>query len=96
MKTKSNHLRILCAIVLAVSFCVARLSRTVPGQSLKETEGARLLDGAIDMHFHMDRPLANGPHDEDTIATIRVARSDHEMDIMFKQNPARLVGLPTK
>jgi hypothetical protein len=74
VKTKRVDFRVSCFAVLALLVCVAALSHTAHGQSFKETEGAKLLKGAIDMHFHMDPALADGSHDEATIATIRVAR----------------------
>ncbi|HEV7966130.1 MAG TPA: DUF6282 family protein [Candidatus Acidoferrales bacterium] len=72
-KTGKHPLTLLCA-ALALIVGIAVLSHAVQGQS-RETEGARLLHGAIDMHFHMDPPLADGSHDEGVIATIRIARS---------------------
>ena len=75
MKAKSDPLRICCIVVLMLFSSAVSPSRPVQGKSSKDAEGARLLAGAIDMHFHMDPPLADGSHDEATIATIRVARS---------------------
>jgi len=75
MKTEKNRKRILSSAVLVLLVCLVAFSHGVQGQSLKEKEGARLLDGAIDMHFHMDPPSADGTHDEGVIETIRVARS---------------------
>jgi len=46
-----------------------------PGLTGRESEGARLLKGAIDMHFHMDPPLADGSHDEAVMETIRTAQA---------------------
>jgi hypothetical protein len=72
-KTGKHPLISICAVlVLVVGITV--WTRTVQGQS-REIEGAQLLHGAIDMHFHMDPPLADGSHDEGVIATIRIARS---------------------
>ena len=50
-------------------------AKSNPGQSNQEAEGARLLKGAIDMHFHMDPRLADGAHDEAVIETIRIAQA---------------------
>jgi hypothetical protein len=50
-------------------------AKSSPGQSNREAEGARLLRGAIDMHFHMDPRLADGAHDEAVIETIRIAQA---------------------
>jgi hypothetical protein len=86
VKTKKVHFCVSCFAVLALLVCVAGLSHTAHGQSLKETEGARLLKGAIDMHFHMDPPLVDGSHDEATIATIRVARSRGVRAIVIKSH----------
>lgn len=62
------------ASLLAI-FGLGAKSSPSPGQSNREAEGARLLKGAIDMHFHMDPRLANGAHDEAVIETIRIAQS---------------------
>jgi hypothetical protein len=62
------------ALLLAI-FGLGAKSSPSPGQSNREAEGARLLKGAIDMHFHMDPRLANGDHDEAIIETIRIAQS---------------------
>ena len=59
-------------LVLAIFGLGAKSS---PGQSNREAEGARLLKGAIDMHFHMDPRLADGAHDEAVVETIRIAQA---------------------
>ena len=56
------------------------------GQTSREAEGARLLRGAIDMHFHMDPPLADGTHDEAVIETVRVARSRGIRGLVIKSH----------
>jgi hypothetical protein len=61
------------ALLLAI-FGLGAKSSPSPGQSNREAEGARLLQGAIDMHFHMDPRLANGAHDEAVVETIRIAQ----------------------
>lgn len=55
-------------------------------QTSREAEGARLLHGAIDMHFHMDPPGADGTHDEAVIETIRVARSRGVRGVVIKSH----------
>jgi hypothetical protein len=65
----------LIAVGLAVLMAVfGRGVKSSSSQSSRKAEGARLLKGAIDMHFHMDPPLADGSHDEAVIQTIRIAR----------------------
>jgi len=60
--------------------------KSSPGQSNREAEGARLLRGAIDMHFHMDPRLADGAHDEAVIETIRVAQSRGIRGLVIKSH----------
>src|ERR1700682_1047572 len=47
-------------------------AKSNPGESNQKAEGARLLEGALDMYFHMDARLADGAHDEAVIETIRI------------------------
>jgi hypothetical protein len=44
-------------------------------QSSREADGARLLKGAIDMHFHVDAPSPDGSGAQASFATVRLAHS---------------------
>lgn len=66
--------------------CLGLVARSSHGQASREAEGARLLQGAIDMHFHMDPPLADGSHDGAVIATVRVARSRGMRGLVIKSH----------
>jgi hypothetical protein len=61
-------------------------AKSSPGQSNREAEGARLLKGAIDMHFHMDPPLADGTHDEAVVQTIRIAQARGIRGLVIKSH----------
>src|ERR1700680_2160121 len=50
-------------------------AQTIIGQSSREAYGARLLRGAIDMHFHMDAPTPKGSGEHADIAKVRVAQA---------------------
>jgi hypothetical protein len=71
------------ALLLAIFGLGAKSS---PGQSNREAEGARLLKGAIDMHFHMDPRLADGAHDEAVIETIRIAQARGIRGLVIKSH----------
>ena len=71
---------------IALFVCLAVVLGPSHGQSNREAEGARLLQGAIDMHFHMDPPFADGSHDEAVIETIRVARSRAMRALVIKSH----------
>jgi hypothetical protein len=60
--------------------------RTMTGQSSREADGARLLRGSIDMHFHMDAPTPTGPGEQADIATVRVARSRGMRALVIKNH----------
>lgn len=72
-----------CSFLLIIIGLVAKSS---PGQSNREAEGARLLKGAIDMHFHMDPRLADGAHDEAVIETIRIAQARGIRGLVIKSH----------
>jgi hypothetical protein len=55
-------------------------------QTNHEAEATRFLNGAIDMHLHMDSPLPNGVHPEAVIATIRLAQSRGMRGVVLKNH----------
>jgi hypothetical protein len=73
----ANFARNAWTFVVAMLLTVAIGFFVKPGaaQSSREAEGARMLQGAIDMHFHMDSPNPDGTHEEATIATVRKAHA---------------------
>ena len=75
-----------CVGVLALLAGIGFFASSSHGQSGREAEGARLLRGAIDMHFHMDPPNPDGSHDEGTIASIRVALSRGMRGLVIKSH----------
>jgi hypothetical protein len=80
----AGKLYIFCFALLLAIFGLGAKSN--PGQSNREAEGARLLKGAIDMHFHMDPALADGAHDEAVIETIRIARARGLRGLVIKSH----------
>jgi hypothetical protein len=52
----------------------------------RDAEGSRFLNGAIDMHLHMDSPLPTGAHAEATIATIRLAKARGLRAVVIKNH----------
>src|SRR3984893_9303559 len=74
----------IALVVLLTS--LGLVARSSHSQSSLEAEGARLLQGAIDMHFHMDPSLADGSHEEAVIETIRVARSRGIRGLVIKSH----------
>jgi hypothetical protein len=45
------------------------------GQTARAAEGVRLMNGAIDMHFHMDAPAQTGRGGQADIAQVRIAKA---------------------
>jgi hypothetical protein len=72
------HTKKLCRFARAMVFiATACIPAAAPkaAQSTREADGARLLKGAIDMHFHVDAPTPDGGGAQATIATVRLAHS---------------------
>jgi Family of unknown function (DUF6282) len=63
------------AFRISVVTAISVFAQPVIGQSSQEADGARLLRGAIDMHFHMDAPTPKGTGEHADIAKVRVAQS---------------------
>lgn len=63
------------------------LARPTIGQVSRETEGARVLRGAIDMHFHMDAPTPTGGADQHAdIAIVKVAQARGMRGLVIKNH----------
>ena len=90
-------LRLLAVVTLVA---VAITVTPVIGQPAAQTETNRFLKDAIDMHFHRDPPAPEAKTTQADIAQVRLAKqrglrgTDRELDIMVKENPARLLDLP--
>jgi hypothetical protein len=72
-------------------FALAALVSLLPGklvakQASREADGARLLRGAIDMHFHMDARDPDGTHQDADIATVREAHSRGMRGLLIKNH----------
>jgi hypothetical protein len=52
--------RVFGIVVLAVFTALVLLQKPIAGESSREADGARLLRGAIDMHFHVDATTPEG------------------------------------
>jgi hypothetical protein len=66
--------RVFGIVVLAVFTALVLLQKPIAGESSREADGARLLRGAIDMHFHVDATTPAGTGEQADIAKVRVAR----------------------
>lgn len=76
--------RAFTIVALAVFACL--IGKTCVGQSNREAEGTRLLQGAIDMHFHMDSPNPDGSHEEGVIATVKTAHARGMLGLVLKNH----------
>jgi hypothetical protein len=65
-------------------FCM--LAKLAVGQSSREADGARVLRGAIDMHFHIDAPTPAGPDQHGDIAIVKVARARGMRGLVIKNH----------
>ena len=76
----------LVAALTAFGLIAPPFGRTGVAQSSREADGARLLRGALDLHFHMDpRPPASKTG-QATIAEVRVARSRGMRGLLLKDH----------
>ena len=57
-------------------------------QSSREADGARLLKGALDLHFHMDPWTPGASNGQAGIAEVRVARSRGMRGLVIKDHNA--------
>jgi hypothetical protein len=69
-----------------VAMLVGSLAVSSLAQSSREAEGARLLRGAIDMHFHMDASTPDGTHEQAVIKTVRIAQSRGMRALLIKNH----------
>ncbi len=83
-----RNLRSLGIALVAVVTALGLLAnpRIGAAQSSREADGARLLKGALDLHFHMD-PWTPGALDGQAgIAEVRVARSRGMRGLVIKDH----------
>jgi len=71
---------------LAAVAALTLVMTTTSAQSKREADGARLLRGAIDMHFHMDATTPSGGSVQADIATVRVARDRGLRGLVIKNH----------
>ena len=62
--------------IALLTAAILLIPRTTSAQSKREADGARLLRGAVDVHFHMDAMTPSGGSVQADIATVRVARDE--------------------
>src|SRR5262249_62388158 len=56
------------------------------GQSSREADGARLLKGALDLHFHMDPWTPTATNGQASIADVRIARARGMRALVIKDH----------
>src|SRR5258708_5196495 len=82
------HRHIFCVSLMAVVTALGLLANLPVGaaQSSRETDGARLLKGALDLHFHMDPWTPGALNGQAGIADVRVARSRGMRGLVIKDH----------
>jgi hypothetical protein len=80
--------RALGMALMAVVTTIGLLANPAVGaaQSRRETDGARLLQGALDLHFHMDPWTPGALNGQAGIAEVRVARSRDMRGLVIKDH----------
>jgi len=71
----NKRLRGFTRVVPMAIAAFSLIALSAAAQSSREADGARLLKGAIDMHFHVDAPSPDGSGAQATFATVRLAHS---------------------
>src|SRR5258708_5067377 len=74
--------------LVALGAALGLLAKPMVGaaQSSREADGARLLKGALDLHFHMDPWLPGALNGQAGIAEVRVARSRGMRGLVIKDH----------
>src|SRR6516165_11826514 len=80
--------RTLGVALTAVVTAIGLLAKPSVGaaQSSREADGARLLKGALDLHFHMDPWTPGALNGQAGIAEVRVARSRAMRGLVIKDH----------
>jgi len=89
------YLIVVLAVCTALGLLVKPLAGVAAGQSAREADGARLLKGAIDMHFHMDPPGPNATpgNEQADIAKVRIAQARGLRALVIKDHNQPTAGL---
>src|SRR5882724_6287073 len=87
--------RALGMALVAIVIALGLLARPQVGaaQSSREADGARLLKGALDLHFHMDPWTPGALNGQAGIADVRVARSRGMRGLVIKRTDGA-AGVP--
>ena len=85
-RREAGRIFTFCMGCLVLFVIAGTLTKSSHGQSNREAEGARLLKGAVDMHFHMDPRRGDGSHDEGVIETIRTAQTRGVRALVIKSH----------
>jgi Family of unknown function (DUF6282) len=83
-----RNCRTLGITLMAVVTAIGLLANPTVGaaQSRREADGARLLQGALDLHFHMDPWTPGALNGQAGIAEVRVARSRGMRGLVIKDH----------
>src|SRR5258707_15550887 len=75
-------------VALAIGTAAALVAKPLASsaQSTREADGARLLKGALDLHFHMDPWTPSALNGQAGIADVRVARSRGMRGLVIKDH----------
>src|SRR3979490_3471450 len=74
----------LVAVVATLGLLAKPLVSTA--QSSREADGARLLKGALDLHFHMDPWTPGATNGQASIADVRIARTRGMRGLVIKDH----------
>jgi hypothetical protein len=85
-KSGNFKLALLVPILLVTWASLAAIAGSGTDAAARAVVGSRFLNGAIDMHLHMDSPLPTGVHAEATIATIRLAKARGMRGVVIKNH----------
>ena len=86
---------VVLAVCIALGLLVKPVAGGAAGQSAQEADGARLLKGSIDMHFHMDPPAPSSTpgNEQADIAKVRIAHARGLRGLVIKDHNQPTAGL---
>lgn len=76
----------IAAAALGRPLVSARAGQSAPTQTPRELAGARVLKGAIDLHFHMDAPAQMGRGGQGDITQVRMAKARGLRGLVLKNH----------
>ncbi len=79
-------MRLLGITLLMASAAVILIPKSTSAQSKREADGARLLRGAVDVHFHMDATTPSGGSVQADLTTVRAARDRGVRGLVIKNH----------